>query len=87
MQIPAYVALIVLAVWGIYLTVRNICKYKAYKKMEFGIWAMAFLAMNVITALIHITDNFFINLLFILFMCICFFVFYGVHTEPDNNVR
>lgn len=87
MQIPAYVALIVLGVWGVYLTVRNIIKYKAYKKMNFGFWVMAFLAMNIITALVHITDNFFINMLFILFMCISFFVFYGVHIEPETNVK
>lgn len=87
LQIPAYVALVVLGVWGVYLTLRNIIKYKAYKKMEFGIWAMAFLAMNILTALIHITDNFLINMLFIVFMCICFFMFYGVHTEPDSNIK
>lgn len=52
--------------------------------MEFGIWAMAFLAMNVVTALVHITDNFIINLLFIIFMSICFFVFYGIHIEKVN---
>ena len=87
MQIPAYVALIFLALWGAYLTVRNIVKYKAYKKMEFGLWAMAFLAMNLVTALVHITDNFLINMLFILFMCICFFMFYGVHLEPETKVK
>lgn len=87
LQIPAYVALVVLSIWGLYLTVRNIVKYKAYKKMEFGLWVMAFLGVNVISAFIHIKDNFLINLLFILFMCICFFVFYGVHIEPETNVK
>ncbi|MCH5202987.1 MAG: O-antigen ligase family protein [Oscillospiraceae bacterium] len=87
LQIPAYVALAIIAIWGLYITIRNIVKYKAYKKMEFGIWAAAFLAMNFITALVHITDNFLINMLFILFMCICFFVFYGAHTEPDTNIK
>ncbi len=87
LQIPAYGALALLGVWGLYLTVRNIVKYKAYKKMEFGIWVMAFLAVNIISALIHITDNFLINMLFILFMSICFFMFYGVHIEPDTNVK
>lgn len=87
LQIPAYAALAFLAIWGLYITIRNIVKYKAYKRLEFGIWAMAFLAMNVITAIVHISDNFLINMLFILFMCICFFVFYGVHTEPDTNIK
>ncbi len=87
LQIPAYVALILLGIWGLYLTVRNIVINKAYKKMEFGIWAMAFLVMNIVTALVHITDNFLINMLFIVFMSVCFFVFYGVHTEKNTDVK
>lgn len=87
LQIPAYGVLALLGVWGLYLTIRNIVKYKAYKRMEFGIWAMAFLGINLVSALIHVADNFLINLLFILFMSICFFVFYGVHIEPNTDVK
>lgn len=87
LQVPAYCFLVLLAVWGIYLTVRSIIKYKSYKKMEFGFWAMAFLASNLVTALIHITDNFLINFLFLIFVSVCFFLFYGVHIDKEANVR
>lgn len=86
-QIPAYCALIVLGLWGLYLTIRNIVKYKAYKRMEFGLWAMAFAGVNLLTALIHIADNFLINMLMFVFMSICFFVFYGVHLEGGKSVK
>jgi O-antigen ligase len=87
LQIPAYCFLIILAFWGIYLTIRNIVKYKAYKKMEFGLWAMAFLGVNLITALIHITDNFLTNMLFFIFVMVCFFVFYGAYIEKSTGIK
>lgn len=87
LQIPAYCFLIILAIWGIYLTIRNIVKYKAYKKMEFGLWSMAFLGVNLITALIHITDNFLTNMLFFIFVMVCFFVFYGAYIEESTGIK
>lgn len=87
LQIPAYVALIPVAIWGLYLTVRNVVVFKAYKRLEFGFWAMAFIAMNLITLLVHITDNALINLFMLILLAICFFVFYGVHLEGLDTVR
>ena len=55
--------------------------------MEFGLWAMAFLGVNLITALIHITDNFLTNMLFFIFVMVCFFVFYGAYIEKSTGIK
>lgn len=40
-----------------------------------------------VSVIIHISDNFFINLITQLYTAICFFVFYGLHTEKHLNFR
>jgi O-antigen ligase len=87
LQIPAYVALIFLGLWGLYLTVRNIVKFKAYKQMDFAFWAMAFVALNIITILVNMSQQFLINLLMVIFMAVCFFVFYGANVEGLKTVK
>ena len=86
-QIPCYVILVFLFVWGVALMIYNAIVYHTFLKTRFGIWLLAFLLVTFITALIHIKDNFFYNLIINLHVAICFFVFYSVHTEPRYNFR
>ena len=83
----AYVALVMMVIWGAFLVVYyEITKHTALKT-RYGFWLIAFLLSSVITMLIHILDNAFLNFAFILHLAICFFIFYAVHTEKGLNFR
>lgn len=83
-QIPAYVCLVALFCWGTYLVYYNIRYRRCFERLRFGLWIIAFLAVNFITILINLSSNLFYNLIMFLHICICFFIFYGVHTEEFN---
>lgn len=83
-QIPAYVCLAFLFCWGIYITYYNIRYRESLTKMRFSVWILAFLAINFLTMLINMSISLPLNLLMILHISICFFIFYGVHTEGIN---
>lgn len=84
-KIPANVALVMLFVWGVILTAYNEKKYHTFLNMRFGIWIVAFMLCSVVTAIYHISNNFVGNLVMILHTYICFFTFYGMHTEKHHN--
>ena len=86
-QIPAYVLLVFLFLWGVALLTYNAIVYHTLLKTRFGIWLILFILVTFITAVIHIKDNFFYNLIINLHIAICFFVFYSIHTEPRFNFR
>ena len=86
----AYAALAVMMVWGVFLLVHNEIKKHTSLKTRYGFWLSLFLMCSVITALIHINANMLYNLhnLIMIFHCaLCFFIFYGVHTEKRLNFR
>lgn len=86
-QVPAYVGLILLFLWGVFLLFYNERSRHVFEKTRFGIWLLAFLFFSTITAIIHIRDNFFFNLVIQLHVAICFFIFYSLHTEKHLNFR
>lgn len=80
----AYAFVFALFVWGLFLTVYTIVKYKAYSKMYFSIWLFAFLISFSITVVININSNpraVLYNLFMLMHASICFFVFYGMHIQ------
>lgn len=83
-QIPAYVCLAFLFCWGIYITYYNIRYRECLTKMRFCVWIIAFLGVNFLTMLINMSISLPLNLLMLLHISICFFTFYGVHTEGIN---
>lgn len=87
LQIPAYILLVFLFVWGVRLLVLNQLKNNTFFKLRFGLWIGAFLGVTLISILFNYSVTLFYSVLMFLHILICFFVFYGMHTEPDFNFR
>ncbi|MBQ8000536.1 MAG: O-antigen ligase family protein [Ruminococcus sp.] len=86
----AYVLTYVLFIWGAGLSVYSVVKRKAYATLYLGVWLMAFLASFTITVLVNINSNLqavAYNLLMLVHAGVCFFVFYGMHTERGVPFR
>ncbi len=86
----AYALTYVLFVWGVGLSVYAVVKRKAYATLYLGIWLMAFMATFTITVLVNINPNLqavAYNLLMLVHAGVCFFVFYGMHTERGVPFR
>ena len=86
-QIPAYVFLVFLFIWGVYLAVYNQKKNHTFFKLRFGLWIGAFLFFSLLSLLINFSITIFYSFIMFLHVIICFFVFYGMHTEPDFDFR
>ena len=87
LQIAAYVLLVLLFIWGVYLTFYNQKKNKTIFTFSFGIWINAFLIISLLSILINLSVTFFYSLVMFLHIAICFVIFYGMHTEPGFNFR
>ena len=87
LQIPAYVFLAFLFIWGVYLVAYNHKKNNTFFKLRFGLWIGAFLICSFLTILINFSITILYSLLMFLHVLVCFFVFYGMHTEPEFNFR
>lgn len=85
LQIFTYVTVPFLFIWGVVLIFRNEIKHKSFRKLRYGLWIAAFIICTSITSLIYIMDNFYMNLIMIFHISICFFIFYGMHTEENVN--
>lgn len=87
LQIPAYALLVFLFIWGVRLAFYNYKKNNTFFKLRFGLWVGAFIACSFFTILINFSITIAYSLLMFLHVLVCFFVFYGMHTEPDFNFR
>lgn len=87
MQIPAYVLLVFLFCWGVRLVIFNQQRNKTFLKLRFGLWIAAFIIITFISILFNYSVMLFYSLLMLLHVLICFFVFYGMHTEKDFDFR
>ena len=75
LQIPAYVLLVFLFIWGVCLSVYNQRHNNTFFKLRFGIWIGAFLAVTVFSMLINFSQTFLYSLLMLLHVVMCFFSF------------
>lgn len=87
LQIVAYVLMLPFFIWGVILCCVNQRKYKTFTKMRFGIWIGAFLLCNLITMIINFSVMVIYSGIVFLNLCMCFFLFYGMHTEPQTNIK
>lgn len=83
----AYVGMVLMVLWGAFLTVYYEVTRRTALKTRYGFWLIAFFFSTVLTLLIHVLDNFFLNFGFLLHIAICFFIFYAVHTEKQLNYK
>ncbi len=86
-QLPAYVCLVFVFLWGVYTVYYKIKYQHCFESFRFSLWLMGFLAVNIITMLINLSIGFWYNLVMFFHVSICFFVFYGIHTEKDINPK
>ncbi|MCH5304250.1 MAG: O-antigen ligase family protein [Ruminococcus sp.] len=86
-QIPAYICLVFLFLWGVYLVYYKIRVDRCFDRFRFGIWILAFLAVNFITMLLNLSMGLLYNILMLMHISICFFIFYGIHTEKELNTK
>ena len=87
LHFAAYVVWALLFIWSSFLTIFHGITRHTPKKTRYGFWLLAFLLSGVITLLIHVMDNAWLNFAFLLHAAICFFIFYSVHTEKQLNFR
>lgn len=88
--IPAYIALAVIFIWGTFLVIHNEVKKHTALKTRYGLWLILFLFCSAVTLVFHINSQLLTNIynIIILFhVAICFFIFYGIHTEKHLNFR
>ena len=58
---------------------------KSPRRIRYGSVLLAFLGAGLITALLHIDSGFGMNLIMLYHAAVCFFLFYGLHAEPDRR--
>ena len=88
--IPAYLVLVFLFFWGVFLMIYNERKNHTVLKTRYGIWLLAFVLTSFVTILTHLASSLLYNaynLIMLLHVAMCFFVFYSVHTEKHLNFR
>lgn len=86
-QIPAYILLAFLFVWGVGLVIYNQKKNNTFFKLRFGLWIGAFLIVTLLSIIINFSIMIFQSILMLLHVFMCFFIFYGMHTEPDFDFK
>ena len=87
LQIPAYVLLVFLFVWGVGLVIYNQRVNNTFFKLRFGLWIGAFLIFSLLSIIINFSVTILYSIVMLLHVLVCFFVFYGMHTEPDFDFR
>lgn len=74
-----------LMIWGFLLIYFYYIRPKRYFDVMYARWLVGFIAVSILTAVIHIVDNFGQNLSLLAHVIICFFVLYGMHTERNKR--
>lgn len=87
LQIPAYVLLVFLFIWGVGLVIYNQRVNNTFFKLRFGLWVGAFLIFSLLSIIINFSATILYSLIMLLHILVCFFVFYGMHTESDFDFR
>lgn len=71
--------------WAFILIYHYYFKPKRFLEVLHSRWLILFLVATLATAIIHIMDNFFLNILLLLHAVVCFFVLFGMHTERNKR--
>lgn len=87
LQIPAYVLVFFEFIWGVFLVGYKQKVNNTLLNLRFGLWIWAFLLCSLISMLINFSMTIAYSFVMFLHVLICFFIFYGMHTEPDFNFK
>lgn len=74
-----------LLVWAFIIIYHYYVKPRRFMQILHIRWLILFLLATLLTAVIHIMDNFLLNILLLLHAMVCFFVLYGMHTERNKR--
>lgn len=88
--VVSYVLLCLLFLWGAALSIYSAVKKKIYNKLYLGLWIVLFLFSFTFTILFNISSNLAAtgyNIVMLLHIGICFFIFYGMYTERTVPFR
>ena len=87
LKIPAYMMVFFMFLWGVSITKHKQKTNNTFFKLRFGLWVWGFLLCSLITMLINFSVTIFISAVMFAHVLICFFIFYGMHTEADFNFK
>ncbi|HHZ06916.1 MAG TPA: hypothetical protein GX401_09090 [Clostridiales bacterium] len=75
----------VLMIWGIQIVFFYYIKARRIYNVLYSRWLIAFVGASFLTAVLHVVDNFLPNMVMLAHVIICFFIFYGMHTERNQK--
>ncbi len=81
-ELPFQILSYTMMLWGLFLLVKKIKSGQIFK-IKFVKLFILFLSCMLFTTFLNIRNNFFMNLLMCYHVAICFFIFYGMHSEND----
>lgn len=84
-EVPCQVATGIFMLWAAFIMTNKFLYKKSENNIKYTFWLICFVLTSFITSLLHIQDNFFMNLLMIYHVVICFFLFYGLHSQKDKQ--
>ena len=71
--------------WAIVLIYFYYFSNRRILKIKYHRWIILFICSNILTCFLHIDSNFFMNLVMVIHIVICVFIFYGMHTENNRK--
>lgn len=75
-------------IWGFVLIYYYYIKPKRYLDIMYARWLIGFIGVFLVTSVLHMADNFlnfFLNIVLLCHVVICFFILYGMHTERNKR--
>lgn len=74
-----------LLIWALVLLLDAFFIRKDFRRIKHGLLLAAFLAAGLITAVLRVDSNFGVNFVMLYHTAVCFYLFYGIHSEPDRE--
>ncbi len=78
---------VLLFIWSAIILVDLFFLKKDMRKIRHGVLLVIFLALGLYTSVFHIDGNFAENIVMLYHAAICFFLFYGMHSESNPEKR
>ena len=74
----------VAVVWSVYIFIKKMIVQGGIKRVRYRRIIYLFLIGASVSVLLHCTSNFIENLFSLYMIAVCFFMFYGIHSEKSN---
>ena len=80
-----YSAMAVLTIWSGFLMIRQLFMKKRIMRVKFRRIIFVFMLVAIFTVILHSEINLLQNLFTLYWITVCFFLFYGIHSEKSNT--